>query len=67
MNFSTTQVTNYASIIGIVVLILNHFHVNIAESEVTLLVGAVMAAGGVFSNWYHRYQKGDLTVVGSRV
>lgn len=66
-NFSTTQASNYASTIGFVVLILNHFHVNIASGEVTLLVGGIMAAGGVLVNWYHRYSQGDLTKLGFRL
>lgn len=66
-NISTTQVTNYTALIGIVVLVLNHFHINIGSDEISLLLGSVVAAIGVLSNWYHRYKKGDLTALGSRV
>lgn len=66
-NFSVTQTTNYASALGIIVLILQHFHINIASDEITTLVGGVLSAGGVISNWYHRYQKGDLTATGVKI
>ena len=64
MEYSTTQTTNIASIVGVVVLILNHFHVNIAGEELTALIGGALAVAGVVMNWVHRYQKGDLTVAG---
>ena len=64
--YSTTQHTNLASIIGVVVLILNHFKINIGSEELTALVGAVLAVGGIVMNWWHRYQKGDLTLGGFR-
>lgn len=64
MEYSTTQTTNIASIIGVIVLILNHFHINIASDELTALVGAVMAVIGIIANWVHRYKKGGLTMGG---
>lgn len=65
-NYSTTQTSNLASIIGIIVLVLNHFKVNIGSEEITMLVGGLMSAGGVILNWVHRYKKGDLTLGGFR-
>lgn len=65
-NYSTTQTSNIASIIGIIVLVLNHFKVNIGSEELTMLVGGIMSAGGVILNWIHRYKKGDLTLGGFR-
>lgn len=65
-NFSTTQTTNLASIVGVLILILNHFHVNIANDELTTVIGGCVAVGGVLANWYHRYQQGDLTAAGFR-
>lgn len=64
--YSTTQSTNIASIVGVLVLVLNHFKVNIGSEELTALIGGVLAVGGVIANWWHRYQKGDLTVSGFR-
>jgi hypothetical protein len=65
-NFSTTQATNIASIVGMLVLILNHFNINIASEELTNIIGAGVTIFGIVSNWIHRYQKGDLTLGGIR-
>lgn len=65
-NFSTTQATNITSFVGIAVMILNHFHINIAGEELTALIGALIAAAGVISNWLNRYKEGDLTLGGFR-
>lgn len=66
MNVSTTQVTNYATIIGVVVMILNHYHINIASDEIDTLVAGILAVGGVLMNFWHRYQRGDLKLSGAR-
>jgi len=63
---STTQTTNYTAIVGVIVLILNHFKINIGSDEIMSLIGGTLAVVGIISNWYHRYKKGDLTVAGIR-
>lgn len=65
-NFSTTQVSNIAAITGVIVLLLNHFHINISSEEISATIGGLFAVGGIVTNWYHRYQKGDLTLAGVR-
>jgi hypothetical protein len=65
-SFSTTQASNIAAFVGLVVLILNHFHVNIGSDEVSAFVGAVITLGGIVVSWVNRYQQGDLTVAGFR-
>lgn len=65
-NYSTTQTTNLTAIVGVIVLVLNHFKINIGSDELTLVIGAVLSIGGVVSNWVHRYSKGDLTLGGFR-
>lgn len=62
---STTQQTNYTAIVGVIVLILNHFKINIGSDEIMTLIGGVLAVGGIITNWYHRYQKGDITFSGA--
>lgn len=62
---SETQKTNYTAIIGVIVLILNHFNVNIGSDEIMALIGGVLAVYGIVANWYHRYQKGDITFAGT--
>lgn len=64
MEYSTTQSTNIASIVGVIVLILNHFKINIGSEEITAVIGGTLAVVGVLMNWYHRYSKGDLTLGG---
>lgn len=65
-NYSTTQITNLATFVGIVMLVLNHFHVNIAPDEIQALIGDILSVVGLAANWYHRYKKGDLTILGAR-
>lgn len=65
-NYSTTQATNIATIVGAICLILNHFGINIASDEIMALVGGVLAIGGVLTNWIHRYKQGDLKLSGFR-
>lgn len=65
-NFSTTQASNVATLVGFIGLILNHFGVNIANDELMLLVSSAMTFGGIVLNWIHRYKKGDLTLGGFR-
>ena len=64
MEYSTTQSTNIASIVGVIVLILNHFKINIGSEELTTLIGGGLAVFGIIANFWHRYQKGDLTLGG---
>lgn len=66
MQYSTTQATNIASIAGTICLLLGLFKVNIAPTEVEAVIGAVLTLGGIGMNWYHRYQKGDITLGGFR-
>lgn len=65
-NFSTTQATNITAIIGVFIIVLKYLHINIAESELQELVGAIIAAIGIIMNFWHRYKKGDLRIIGVR-
>lgn len=64
--YSTTQASNIASIAGVIVLVANHFKLNLNVTDVVTLLGAVVAVVGIVTNYIHRYQKGDLTVTGFR-
>lgn len=66
MNYSTTQASNLVSFIGLLGVILSHFHINITNEELQTVVSSVIILGGILLNWFHRYQKGDLTVGGTR-
>ena len=63
--YSLTQGGNLA-IIGVVVLLLKIFKVNIAEEELQTLIGGLLAIAGIVVSWYGRYRKGDLTLGGFR-
>lgn len=65
-NISTTQTTNYVAIAGLIVMILNHFGIQVANEEVTSIVGAVLTLTGILWNFFHRYSYGDLNLVGTR-
>lgn len=64
---STTQKTNYLSLAGALVVILGYFKIQIDINDLAMLLGALATVVGVLLNFYHRYQKGDLTVTGIRV
>lgn len=64
MQYSTTQTTNLTAVVGVLVLILNQFKINIGSEELTAVIGGIIAVGGVLMNWIHRYKKGDLTLGG---
>lgn len=66
MNYSTTQATNLATIVGVLGFVLNYFHVNIGSDELTQVISAALIIFGAVSGWYHRYKKGDLTLAGFR-
>ena len=64
--YSTTQTTNLTAIVGVIVMILNHFNINIGSEEIMGIIGAVITIVSIVTNFIHRYQKGDLTVAGFR-
>jgi len=64
--YSMTQGGNLAVIIGMIMLVLKYFNVQIAEEEIQILIGGVLAVVGVVVSWYGRFRKGDLTVGGFR-
>lgn len=65
-NFSTTQSTNLVALVGVIVMVLNYYKINIAAEEVTNLLGAGITLVGIVMNWAHRYKRGDLTALGKR-
>lgn len=63
---STTQSTNYLSLAGALVVILGYLKVKIDVNELAMLLGACATILGILLNFYHRYQKGDVTLLGVR-
>lgn len=66
MNYSTTQSTNLVAIVGVIVMVLNHYNINIASEEVSALLGAGITIFAIITNFVNRYKKGDLTALGKR-
>ena len=66
-NFSLTQSGNLTVIIGMIMLILKYFQINIAEEEIQILIGGVLAVAGVVVSWIGRYRAGGITLGGFRL
>lgn len=64
--YSTTQASNITALVGVIILILNHFKINIASEELESVIGAGITVVGIVWNWIHRYQNGDITLSGFR-
>lgn len=65
-SYSITQASNLASIIGIIGIVLSYFKIDITNEEIQSFVSAGLVIGGLIWSWWHRYQKGDLTLAGFR-
>ena len=63
---STTQATNYLSLAGALVVILGYFNIKIDINELAMLLGALATVVGILLNFYHRYKKGGVNIVGIR-
>lgn len=61
---STTQKTNFLSLAGALVVILGYFKIEINVNDLAMLIGAMATILGILLNFYHRYQKGDVSLVG---
>lgn len=66
-NYSVTQTANIAAIVGVIVMVLNHFNINIGSEEVSGFIGAVITIFSIITSFINRYKKGDLTVGGKRI
>jgi len=60
--YSLTQGGNLTVVVGLIVMVLQHFNINIATDEVTQIVIAV----GVVISWFGRYRQGDIKLSGFR-
>ena len=47
MGYSTTQASNLTAMIGVVMLVLNVFKIQIAQEELQNLLGGVLAISGI--------------------
>ena len=66
MNYSTVQASNLTAMIGVLMIILQYFKVNITESEIQSLIGGVLAVAGILLSWWRRYKEGGISLGGFR-
>ena len=66
-NYSTTQTSNLIALAGFLMIVANHFKLNITTEEIQAVLGAGLILGGVIWNWINRYKQGDLTLTGKRI
>lgn len=66
MNLSQTQLSNIASIAGLIVLISSQFNFVLDQSQVTFIIAAIWSLSWTAYNYYNRFQKGDIKVLGGR-
>jgi hypothetical protein len=64
--YSSTQANNLTAIVGVIVLILNQFNINIGSEELMAVIGGLLSVIGIANNWIKRYKRGDLTLGGFR-
>ncbi len=64
---STTQQTNYLGLAGALVVVLGYFKIQININDLAMLIGACATILAFILNFYHRYQKGDISALGIRL
>jgi hypothetical protein len=63
-DYSVTQAANIGAFIGVIMLILNFFKINITQDEVQALLGAAITIGSIIVSFINRYRKGDIRLSG---
>lgn len=64
MQYSTTQANNIGAFVGVAVILLGKFGLNVQAEELTTIIGAAVSIWAIIANWIHRYKKGDITLGG---
>ena len=66
MNLSQTQVSNFAVLAGVIVMIAQKFGVVLENDQVLFIVASLWTLGFTAYNYWQRFKKGDLTLGGVR-
>lgn len=66
-NYSQTYASAITTLAGLIVSMLSLRGISILPYDVEFLLGMVVNFIGIVWTIYHRYQKGDVTLVGKRV
>ena len=64
MNLSQTQLSNFMSLAGIIVLVANQFGFVLEANQVAFACAAAWSTFWTGYNFYQRFKKGDLTLGG---
>jgi hypothetical protein len=63
-DYSVTQAANIGAFIGVIVLLLNYFKINITQEEVQTILGAAITIGSIIISFINRWRKGDIKFSG---
>lgn len=66
MNISQTQLANFGTAAGIIVILLSKFGIVFSADSVAFVLASVWSLAWTGYNYYNRFQKGDLTLGGAR-
>ena len=66
MNLSQTQVANFSTLAGLIVLVANQCGLMWEQSEVLFIMASLWSLGSTAYNYYQRFKKGDITLAGKR-
>ena len=64
--FSTIQASNLTAMIGVVMILLNYFKIQITQEEIQTLIGGGLAVAGILLSWWRRYAEGGISLGGFR-
>lgn len=65
-NISQTQLSNFAVLGGLIVILLNQFGIILDKDQVVFVMAALWSLGFTAYNYWQRFQKGDLLISGVR-
>jgi hypothetical protein len=63
-DYSITYAAQISSLVGLLGLILPHFHILVSSTDLATVISAAFVFGGVIVTLYQRYKRGDVTVLG---
>ncbi len=65
-NYSQTYAAAITALVGVVVMVLGLFHINVVASDLELALGSIVNLVGIIWVMVNRYRKGDVTPLGSK-
>lgn len=64
MQYSQTQLSNIMTAAGILTMVFAKFGLDVDQSTLAFVIGAIFSVGFTAYNYYQRYKKGDITLGG---